>query len=239
MPSWTPAPATLAPGRRLYAVGDVHGCAVRLTAMHRLIERDLAERPVAEATLVHVGDYIDRGPESAGVLAILAAGPLLPGLRVVNLRGNHEQMMLTTIASGRAESAAQWIANGGMATLESWGVPWRTAPLSRWAATIPAEHIAFLNALPASYWEGPYLFVHAGVRPGVPLERQSRHDLLWIREPFLSWEGDFGAVVVHGHTPFMEPVVRSNRIGIDTGAVLGGRLTCAILEEDRVGFLTA
>ncbi|MBV8401170.1 MAG: serine/threonine protein phosphatase, partial [Acetobacteraceae bacterium] len=179
MPSWTPAPATLSPGRRLYAVGDVHGCAVRLTAMHRLIERDLAERPVAEATLVHVGDYIDRGPESAGVLTILAAGPPVPGLRVVNLRGNHEQMMLTTLASGHAEAAAQWIANGGMATLESWGVPWGTTPPSKWAATIPAEHVAFLNALPSSHWEGPYLFVHAGVRPGVPLERQSRHDLLW------------------------------------------------------------
>jgi serine/threonine protein phosphatase 1 len=238
MPPWMPAPATLPPGRRLYAIGDVHGCASRLVAMYRMIERDLAERPVSDATLLHVGDYIDRGPDSAGVVAMLIEGPAVPGVRVVNLRGNHEQMLLTTLASGSPDAAAHWMANGGMQSLESWRVPWRSPPDS-WASQIPAEHVAFLSALPVSHSEGPYLFVHAGVRPGVPLHRQSRHDLLWIREPFLSWEGDFGAVVVHGHTPFTEPVVRANRIGIDTGAVLGGALTCAVLEEDRLGFLAA
>jgi serine/threonine protein phosphatase 1 len=239
MLSWTPAPATLPPGRRLYAIGDVHGCPSRLAAMHRMIERDLAERPIPDATLLHLGDYIDRGPDSAGVVAMLMKRLAVPGVRLVNLRGNHEQMMLTTLASGHQDAAAQWIANGGIETLESWGVPWRTQPVAAWASRIPTEHVEFLSALPLSHWEGPYLFVHAGVRPGVPLQRQSRHDLLWIREPFLSWEGDLGAVVVHGHTPFMDPVVRPNRIGIDTGAAFGGALTCAVLEEDRAGFMAA
>src|SRR2546423_15633752 len=110
MPSWTPAPATLPPGRRLYAVGDAHGCASRLAAMHRLVESDLAERPVSDVTLLHVGDYIDRGPDSARVVAMLLEGPAMPGVRVVNLRGNHEQMMLTTLATGHPDAASQWIA---------------------------------------------------------------------------------------------------------------------------------
>jgi serine/threonine protein phosphatase 1 len=103
---------------------------------------------------------------------------------------------------------------------------------------MPRRHLLFLRDLAVWHEAGGYLFVHAGIRPGIPLERQSRHDLMWIREPFLSSKQSFGAVVVHGHTPRPDPVVRPNRLGIDTGAVMGGVLTCVVLEEDRLGFIT-
>jgi serine/threonine protein phosphatase 1 len=206
--------------------------------MHGLIARDLADRPAGDATLLHIGDYIDRGPDSAGVLATLTGGPAVPGVRVVNLLGNHEQMLLGALASGDLETASHWLANGGSASLESWHVSRRSHPAT-WAAQIPREQVELVSALALSERLGPYLFVHAGVRPGVPLQRQSPHDLLWIREPFLSSEGDLGAVIVHGHTPSEHPIVRANRIGIDTGAVFGGALTCVILEGDRIGFLSA
>jgi serine/threonine protein phosphatase 1 len=229
------SPAALPAGERVYAVGDVHGCADRLAALHALIAADLAARPVAHSTLVHLGDYVDRGPDSAGVLALLAAPP--PVSRVVDLMGNHEAMMLRAL-EGDAEGIELWLMNGGEPSLASWGVPY-DAPPRRWADHLPAEHLARLRGLAFSHAAGSYLFVHAGLRPGVPLADQSRHDMLWIREPFLSHAGSFGAVVVHGHTPAGEPVMRENRIGIDTGAVFGGRLTCAVLEEDRVGFLSS
>jgi serine/threonine protein phosphatase 1 len=238
MPSWMPAPAFLPAGKRIYAVGDVHGCATRLATMHRLIARDLAERPVQDPTVVHMGDYIDRGPDSAGVVAMLIDGPAVPGVRVVNLRGNHEQMMLTALASGDLETAAQWLTNGGSEALQSWRVSRHSHPIM-WASQIPKQHRDFVSRLALSERQGGYLFVHAGVRPGIPMRRQSPYDLLWIREPFLSSEAHLGAVIVHGHTPSEHPVIRANRIGIDTGAVLGGALTCAILEADRVGFIFA
>ncbi len=130
--------------------------------------------------------------------------------------------------------AVQW----GAESLASWGIARRAKPRD-WARTIPAEVLTFLRQLPLWHQAGGYIFVHAGLRPGVPLERQSRHDMLWIREPFLSWQGDLPGVVVHGHTPDHDVVVRPNRLGIDTGAVLGGVLTCAVLEGDRMGFLRA
>ena len=230
------APAILPPGQRVYAVGDVHGCVEQLEALHRAIAHDLADRPVAAALLIHLGDYVDRGPDSAAVVALLAAGPPIAGLPTLNLMGNHEHMMLDALASGDAEAAGLWLSNGGADTLFSWGVPRQTKPAD-WAACIPLPHLAFLRNLAMTHQEGPYLFVHAGIRPGVRLRQQVREDLLWIREPFLSAKGDHGMVVVHGHTPVREPVVRANRIGIDTGAVMGGALTCAVLEDDRVGFL--
>ena len=232
------APATLPPDQRVYAIGDVHGCLDRLTAMHALIADDLAERPIAEPLLVHLGDYVDRGTDSAGVIALLAERAAMPDVRTVNLMGNHEHMMLAAVASGEAEAVQLWLANGGAESLLSWGVPHSAQPKD-WASYLPGAHLLFLRDLAVCHEAGGYLFVHAGVRPGVPLERQSRHDLMWIREPFLSSKGPLGAVVVHGHTPRQEPVVRPNRIGIDTGAVMGGVLTCVVLEADRLGFITA
>jgi serine/threonine protein phosphatase 1 len=232
------APASLPPDQRVYAIGDVHGCLDQLAAIHALIADDLTARPVREPLLVHLGDYVDRGVDSAGVVARLAEREALPDVPTVNLMGNHEHMMLDAIASGEAEAVELWLANGGAESLASWDVP-RSAQPADWAGYLPRPHLLFLRDLAVRHEAGGYLFVHAGVRPGIPLERQSRHDLMWIREPFLSSKGSFGAVVVHGHTPRQEPVVRPNRIGVDTGAVLGGVLTCVVLEADRLGFITA
>ena len=232
-----PAPASLPSGQRVYAIGDVHGCLDRVGALHALIAEDLAARP-AEATIVHLGDYVDRGADSAGVVARLAAGSPVTGASAVNLMGNHEHMMLAAVATGEEEAVDLWLANGGSDTLQSWHVPLSAQPRD-WAGYLPIPHLVFLRDLGLRHQAGGYLFVHAGIRPGVKLDQQSRHDLLWIREPFLSSKQDHGCVVVHGHTPRQEPTVRPNRIGIDTGAVMGGVLTCVVLEEDRLGFMTA
>jgi serine/threonine protein phosphatase 1 len=232
------APAALPPGRRVYAIGDVHGCDHQLAFLHQAIAADLVARPVAAPLLLHIGDYLDRGPASAAVLTRLAAGPPLPGIETVNLRGNHEAMALAVLAGGDAESAALWLLNGAATTLASWGID-PDSPAPSWATHVPAAHLRFLHGLGVSHREGGYFFAHAGVRPGVPLASQDPADLLWIREPFLSYAGDFGAVIVHGHTPGHKPVIRHNQIGIDTGAVYGGPLTAAILEDDQIGFLQA
>ena len=238
MIAFVPAPATLPEGQRVYAIGDVHGCLEPLIALHAAIADDLADRPVAQATVIHLGDYVDRGPDCAETIDRLATEPALVGATVVNLMGNHEEMMIQAISTGRAEDAAHWMRNGGAESLLSWRIG-RNVPQIVWATMIPFPHQRFLRGLALSHRIGPYFFVHAGIRPGVAVENQKKDDLLWIREPFLSFKKDLGAVVVHGHTPVRDPVVRSNRIGIDTGAVLGGILTCAILEADRVGFLQA
>jgi len=230
------APATLPAGQRVYAIGDVHGCFERLVAMHEQIAADLAERPVEHAVLIHLGDYVDRGMESAQVVEWLVAGPPVPVQQIVNLMGNHEHMMLAAIAQADAEAADLWLRNGGADSLMSWGVA-RTVPQQDWAAHIPVPHLVFLRDLAMHHRIGPYLFVHAGVRPGVPLREQTRQDMLWIREPFLSSKKDHGAVIVHGHSPRREPFVGANRIGIDTGAVIGGALSCVILQDEKLGFI--
>jgi serine/threonine protein phosphatase 1 len=145
---------------------------------------------------------------------------------------------LSAVVGTDKQAPSHWLVNGGVDSLTSWGIP-RSVPPAEWAARIPLPHLIFLRDLAISRRIGPYLFVHAGIRPGVPLEQQSRQDMLWIREPFLSSAADHGVVVVHGHTPKREPIVQPNRIAIDTGAVLGGALTCAVLQEDRLGFLTS
>ena len=230
------APAVLSPGQRVYAVGDVHGCMDRLAALHEMIAEDIAERPAAHTTLVHLGDYIDRGIDSAQVIDWLINRPPVAADAMIDLKGNHEHMMLSAVASADTETASLWLTNGGADSLLSWGIS-RSMPPAQWASHIPRQHLIFLRDLEICHRVGPYLFVHAGVRPGVPLDRQTRHDMIWIREPFLSSRADHGAVIVHGHTPKREPVVLPNRIAIDTGAVLGGALTCVVLEGDRLAFL--
>ncbi|MCW3474173.1 metallophosphoesterase [Limobrevibacterium gyesilva] len=231
------APAALPPGRRVYAIGDVHGCDALLAALHAAIADDLARRPCPAPLLLHLGDYVDRGPDSRGVVARLAAGDPLPGVPTVNLMGNHEQTMLDAL-SGQGAAMTDWMIAGGREALRSWGGD-PDAPRSIWPDAVPARDRAFLGALSLMHREGGYLFVHAGIRPGIAIDCQARQDLLSIRQAFLYSEADFGVVVVHGHTPKPDPVLRHNRIGIDTGAVFGGRLTCAVLEDDRVGFLQA
>jgi serine/threonine protein phosphatase 1 len=235
-----PAPGWLAAGVRVYAIGDVHGCAGRLDALHALIAADLVRRPAERPLLIHLGDAIDRGQDSAGVVGRLASPSPLPGVPMVTLRGNHEQMMLDAL-TGDAQDLMAWRDNGGDAALRSWGVkrPWKGR---NWQADLPSQDVAFLRTLPLTHVVDGYLFVHAGVRPGVPLASQAPNDLLWIRRKFLDWSGvllpeapDTG--VVHGHTPEPNPVVTSTRIGVDTGAVKGGALTCAVLEGTDVAFL--
>lgn len=236
MMDFLPAPATLPAGQRIYAIGDIHGCIDRLVAIHEGIAEDMAERPCDDVTLIHLGDYVDRGTDSAQVVDWLLSGPPVPATRVVNLMGNHEEMMLAALDGTSNETASHWLANGGADSLMSWGIS-RSVPPAEWAARVPARHIAFLRDLTLKHLAEPYLFVHAGIQPGKPLEAQTQQDLLWIREPFLSSKADHGYVVVHGHTPRREPMIQRNRIAIDTGAVLGGALTCVVLEEDRLGFI--
>lgn len=229
------SPGRLPRGRRLYVIGDVHGCLVQLRQLHTAIADDLARRPPASAVLVHLGDYIDLGPDSAGVVGSLAADATVAGLPTINLMGDHERTALNAL-SGDGAAATDWLHIGGEAALRSWGIPVDT-PRGQWRAKIPAAHLAFLETLPIHHREGDYLFVHAGIRPGVPLHAQVEEDLFGIRQGFLASEQDFGMVVVHGHSTTPSPSIRPNRISIDTGAGHGGKLTCAVFEEDGVAFI--
>jgi serine/threonine protein phosphatase 1 len=232
-----PAPASLPPGRRVYAVGDIHGCDTQLGNLHEIIAEDLTRRPIAAPLLLHIGDYVDRGPDTAGVITRLLRGSPIAGVPMVNLMGNHEHTMLEALSGERA-AATDWMFAGGRPALESYGVN-PESPRETWPHAVPAAHMDFLRGLSLMHIEGGYAFVHAGIRPGVALEDQARDDLLRMRQPFLYSDAAFGAVVVHGHTPVKAPVVRHNRIAIDTGAVFGGKLTCVVLEGDTIGFLTA
>ncbi|MDP9096559.1 MAG: metallophosphoesterase [Pseudomonadota bacterium] len=235
-----PTKAGQAPNR-IYAIGDVHGQLAKLKAIHALIRADMIDRPVARARIVHLGDYIDRGSDSAGCLDLLVQGSPIVGVPITNLLGNHEQMLLNILDDHR--QAGLWLENGGNATLLSWGIDPGSDP-ARWVDQIPAPHLQFLRQLVPKVQIGRYLFVHAGVRPGVRLPMQSLADLLWIREGFLDWEGTMlpdapSLRVVHGHTPSLEPELRPNRLGIDTNAARGGKLTCAALSSDSVYYLQA
>lgn len=188
-----------------------------------------------------LGDYVDRGPASRGVLDLLSAQPF-PTFYVA-LKGNHEALLESFLTD--PEVGEHWRRLGGVETLHSYGVPvgdmMRGKNFARAAealrAAIPAEHLAFLRSLKTSHVEGKYFFCHAGVRPGVPLDRQCDDDLLWIRNEFLDSQMDFGKIVVHGHTPQPEPEVLPNRINIDTGAFATGMLTCVVLSESGHRFL--
>lgn len=214
------APGRLPPGQRVYAIGDVHGCVEQLRRLYARIAEDLRRYPIEHATLIHLGDYLDRGPDSAEVIELVRTGPLPPVDQVVRLMGNHELMALAALAGDRGH-APFWLQNGGAATLRSWGAD-PAADRAEWLPHIPPAQLGFLMGLTLSHRQGAYLFVHAGVRPEVELHDQTRADMTEIREPFLNWRGDFGAIVVHGHSRVRHPVVRRNRIAIDTGAGFGG-----------------
>lgn len=239
--------ATVPPGTRVYAVGDCHGCLEALRGLRAAIVADSAradaEGPRARRrVVVYLGDYIDRGPDSRGVVELLIGEPLA-GFESVHLLGNHE-LFMRRFLDGEGD-ASVWMMNGGGATLRSYGLDAsRTGPgddarglRDVLTAAVPAAHRTFLDGLALSHVEGDYFFAHAGVRPGVPLADQEADDLLWIREPFLGSTADHGKVVVHGHSATAEVVVRANRIGIDTGACYDGKLTALVLEGGRRRFL--
>lgn len=232
-------------GELVYAIGDIHGELYLLDKLLGRIVEDAAFTSARRRSLIFVGDYIDRGPDSAGVVDRLVSG-LPEGFDPVFLKGNHEAFLLEFLEHPEVLDA--WLHNGAVQTLASYGIDPPTADWPRadyagcrdaFLAALPESHRAFFGTL--QLWEsrGDYLFVHAGVRPGVPLESQSERDLLWIRDDFLASRRHFGKVVVHGHTPGREPVVRPNRIGIDTGAFVHGRLTALRLFGDQQSFVTA
>ena len=230
-PGWVPR------GRRVYAVGDIHGCRDKLAVLHGLIAADYASRPGKVPVLVQMGDYIDQGPDSAGVLALLTGDPPVAGMKVINLLGDHERMLLDAMDGDRA-AATDWLWAGGREALASWGLD-ADLPREAWETALPPSHVAWLRGLVLSYREGDYLFVHAGIRPGVPLAEQVRDDLVTMRQPFLSNEQNHGSIIVHGHSSSPSVHIGTNRIGLDTGAGIGGRLTCAVLEDDLIALLTA
>lgn len=257
--------AQVPPGQRVYAVGDIHGRADLLDRMAELVAADLREReragaepdgegsmtataPVAQVTTVFLGDYVDRGPASREVVERLATGDW--PTPVIALLGNHELMFLQFLRD--ATHLARWRSVGGLSTLASYGVEVSALMGSRseeghveaarqaLSAAMSPRHLAFLTeGLEPCATIGDYFFCHAGVRPGVPLDRQDPLDMITIRDEFLGSEESFGKIVVHGHTPCEAPVFRKNRIGIDTGAYATGCLTCAVFEADQVRIVQA
>ena len=217
-----------------YAIGDIHGRLDLLDALLAKVEADAVGRGAA-AKIVFTGDYMDRGPASRGVVERLLAGPRRAQDRFVPLRGNHDHLFVeaVTIGTGLPDWAWQLYTH----TVESYGLTLET--LAGRDAEL-RRHATYLASLPLTHDDGRYLFVHAGIRPGVLLSRQSDEDLMWIREDFLGHKGQLPRRVVHGHTIMGDrPVVTPNRISIDTGAYRSGVLTAAVLEGDAVSFLQA
>jgi serine/threonine protein phosphatase 1 len=214
-----------------YGVGDIHGMRRLLDELIARIEADASENP---AVVVFLGDLVNRGPESRQVLERLIEGPHRRDDRWITLRGNHDQLMLDAVA-GRSEAAfRRWMQKGGLETLASYGVSRKEASISRARRAIPSSHLAFLDGLPFSFRAGEHLFVHAGIDPRRPLDRQSEEVMMNIREPFLRDSHLLPFTVVHGHVPSSGgPVVAPRRIGVDTGAYATGVLTAVALRESR------
>ena len=232
------------PGSRAYAIGDVHGRLDLLEDLLRRIEEDNRSRPPAKTWLVLLGDLIDRGPDSAGVIERFVGDPPR-WARLVYLQGNHEEFFLNVL-SGREETVGNWLTYGGYECAASYGVS-QGATLNatpaeivdRLREAVPASHVAFLENMADSFRFGDYLFVHAGIRPGVAIDEQSQRDLRWIREGFLDCGDDHGVVVVHGHTIVEKVEQHPNRIALDTGAYRSGVLTAIGLEGTKRWFLEA
>ena len=227
---------------RVYVIGDIHGRSDLLDRMIAIIAHDLDAHPVTQSLTVTLGDYIDRGLDSRGVLDRLVRNPF--PTQFIALKGNHELMFESFLHD--ASIADQWRRFGGLETLASYGVPVSALMLGKnydeaaeaLRAAVPRSHLRFIGDLRTSLSVGTIL-CHAGVRPGVALDRQTDDDLLWIRGPFLESSADFGKIIVHGHTPAEEPELRPNRINVDTGAYMTNRLTCVVLGSGRPRFLSA
>lgn len=234
-------------GVRVYAIGDIHGRADLLEQMFKRIDADFAQAPVPHRIEVFLGDYVDRGPASRQVLDLLigrGARHLIERGRThqtIFLKGNHEALLVDFIA--HPSTLGDWQRLGGLETLMSYGLAAfinkriHAELATAFDKALPPSHRRFLDDLKPSFVCGDYFFVHAGVRPGVALEKQRAEDLLWIRQEFLFCEEAFGKIIVHGHTPVMQPDIRPNRINIDTGAYATGRLSCLVLEADTMRIL--
>jgi serine/threonine protein phosphatase 1 len=227
----------------LYAIGDIHGHKQKLEELMAGITEDAEQHQGSAKRLIFIGDYIDRGPASKGVIDYLLY-ELPEGFEAIFLRGNHEDVALRVL-HGDVELIASWLQFGGAACLASYNVnAFRPRIVetpeilqAEFAENIPPAHKHFLEDTVLSYECGDYYFTHAGVRPGTALAKQSSDDLLWIRDEFLGSKEDFGKIVVHGHSISTDPDIHPNRIGIDTGAYATGRLTCLKLFEDKRQFL--
>jgi serine/threonine protein phosphatase 1 len=234
--------AAIPPGQRVYAVGDIHGRLDLFEALVAAIDADDAAAAPAETTVILLGDLVDRGEDSAGVIALVRSWQWRRRVRI--LAGNHEEMFLQSLSS--LETFRHFLRHGGRDTVLSYGVD-RTAFVradleeaqEMMRAAVPAGDIAFLKGFEDMIAIGDYLFVHAGINPKVPIEEQKLHDLRWIREPFLSHPEPYDQVVVHGHTITEGPEDCGNRIGIDTGAFMTGRLTALVLEGTERRYIEA
>jgi serine/threonine protein phosphatase 1 len=226
----------------IYAIGDIHGQLDLLRAAHDRVAADRAREGAGDAPLVHVGDLVDRGPDSAGVVDLLC-DLAARDRRVVVLKGNHDAMLEAFLRGTPSIERDRYLdpGIGGRDTLRSYGVDPDLPPAARVAAladAVPRAHRAFLAGLPLTRQDGDCLFVHAGIRPGVPLDAQDPEDLIWIRGEFLSDARDHGALIVHGHTPVERVELWPNRLDIDTGAAFGGPLSAVAIEGREVFVLT-
>jgi len=235
--------AAIPDGVIAYAIGDIHGRADLLEDLLSQITSHAGDTAAEQRVLIFLGDYVDRGWQSKEVLERLTSLKL-DGFETVFLKGNHEEALLSFLAD--PQFLENWRQYGGLETLHAYGLKdlnfradddYLKQVHTSFVESVPLEHRRFLERLPSSYELGGYLFVHAGVRPGVPLDQQEERDLRWIRDEFLESRMNFGKRVVHGHCPEEEPQVRANRIGVDTGAYITGVLTAAVLQGTEVSFL--
>jgi serine/threonine protein phosphatase 1 len=230
----TAQPPRLPGGVRIYAFGDIHGRADLLKKMFTMIDADVSRSPVEHPIEVYLGDYVDRGPYSCETLNLLIERS--QSRETVCLRGNHEAYYLDVLRDPAKLDA--WRQIGGLQTLISYGIQPSLNPsaaeqvelIRALKAAMPRDHVRFLLSLKPSFLCGDFFFVHAGVRPGIPLDEQDERDLLWIRDEFLDSDEDFGKFIVHGHTPVREPDIRANRANIDTGAYATGNLTLLTIQ---------
>ena len=235
---WYPS---LPEGVRVYAIGDIHGRLDLLDKCFSQIDEDLARNQIARPIQVFLGDYIDRGPWSRETVDRLIERSSRH--ECIFLKGNHEQLALRSLTD--AFILPRWLHLGGLETLVSYGISATTSTAKRdllaaqsaFQKALPASHLQFFGGLKSHFCCGSYFFTHAGVKPGVDLSKQKEQDLLWIREEFLSSTADFGMIVVHGHTPMPRVDVRSNRIGVDTGAYASDLLSCLVLNGSQLSVI--
>jgi serine/threonine protein phosphatase 1 len=234
-------PPHLPRGVRVYAVGDIHGRIDLLEQLLEKIDRDLTARPCPRPVHMFLGDYIDRGPGSCQVIDRLIERSR--SHETVTLKGNHETFPLEFLKDPAV--LGEWRKFGGLQMLMSYGLQPSMNPdvseqielAQKFREAMPPTHATLFATMPHSFTLGDFFFVHAGVKPGVPLEKQTEEHLLWIKDEFLLADDDFGKMIVHGHTPVAEPDFHPNRINIDTGAYATGKLTCLVIEGDHTAIL--